>query len=166
MHVRQDLQSCRYEYQHLQCETCGEDRIKNPYIRSGRIANPTERLQIRPNDCKSDRTIANPTERLQIRPNACKSDQTSANIYAQHKKRLPAREAPDLVYEANARLAEADSLRRTNAGASTALSAGISVNHILFALRNCLYGALRLTSSTCDAVITNYICHSCKCLKG
>jgi len=58
-------------------------------------------------------------------------------------------------------LAQADSLRGTNTCASTALSASISVNHVLIStLRDSLNGALTLTCTARDTVITNYICHN------
>ena len=58
------------------------------------------------------------------------------------------------------RLAQADSLRRTNTCASTALCAEIGIDRILLTLRNCLNGALTLTSTACDTIITNYVCHN------
>lgn len=59
-------------------------------------------------------------------------------------------------------LAKADSLRRTNACACATLRASISVDYVLFTFRNCLYRALTCTCSTCNAVITNYVCHNSK----
>jgi hypothetical protein len=57
-------------------------------------------------------------------------------------------------------LGQADSLRRTYTCTSTALSAQIGIDRILLTLRNCLNGALTLTSTASDTVVTNYICHN------
>jgi hypothetical protein len=80
----------------------------------------------------------------------------------QQKNEKPPLGSPSLVYEAQAAgLAQADSLRRANTCACAALCAGVSVNYVLiFALRDCLNGALTLTCTARDTVITNYVCHN------
>ena len=36
----------------------------------------------------------------------------------------------------------------------------LTINRILLTLRNCLNGALTLTSTASDTIVTNYICHN------
>ena len=49
-YVLADLQSASIEYKHLKCDKRMHVGITNPYTPYGRITNPTEQGQIRPNN--------------------------------------------------------------------------------------------------------------------
>ncbi len=61
-------------------------------------------------------------------------------------------------------LAGSDSVRRANLCAASAVDAGVRIDVIDFTLADCLYRANRLTSTACDAGVSNYVCHDVFCV--
>ena len=104
-----------------------------------------------------------------LRRDACAEEQQQAkdgcsDVHGGYDKGAHDRHLHLFLFDYFSVLAQADSLRRTNTCASTALCAEIGIDRILLTLRNCLNGALTLTCTASDAVVTNYICHnSYKC---
>ena len=60
----------------------------------------------------------------------------------------------------NGLFTKADGLLRANACACATLCAEVRIDRILVALRDSLRRALADTCSTCDAIVTNYVCHN------
>ena len=62
-------------------------------------------------------------------------------------------------------LSEADSLIGANRGACAALCALIGIDVVDFAFRDCAYGALIDACTTCNTVVSNYVCHNANVYK-
>lgn len=52
-----------------------------------------------------------------------------------------------------------DSVVGANAGAGAAVDAGVGIDHVDIALRDCAGGALGKTCAACNAAVGDYICH-------
>lgn len=85
---------------------------------------------------------------------------------AKRKYRLPhcdGKPISDLVALFRADLLGSDSLRRTNAGASTAFDTFVGIDYIYIAGRDSLYGALVDAGAASDAQIgIDFVSHFCK----
>lgn len=62
-------------------------------------------------------------------------------------------------------LALGDSVARANCCAAATADASVGINLVDLALGDCLYGANGLACAACDAVVTNYVGHSCSLFK-
>lgn len=83
--------------------------------------------------------------------------------YEKDKAAIPEWEEPPCYKISQKRecaLGEGNSLVGAYISAGAALGAGVSVNRILVALRDCARGTLIDTSTASDTIVTNYVSHN------